>query len=144
MKRLTPNLAVADVAQSVRFYTEVLGFELRMIVDAEKAHIGDALKEDLTYIWANVMHGDVGVMFQQKQSFEEDLGVSVEHTGASASLYMEVEDADALYESLKERVTFHKTIATTWYGAREFYIKDPDGYLLGFSSEVEGGEAFKT
>ena len=30
MKQLTPNIAVTDVAQSVKFYTDVLGFSLKM------------------------------------------------------------------------------------------------------------------
>ena len=64
MKQLTPNMAVEDVARSVKFYTEILGFELKMCVDKEKRP-ADTLQENETYIWANVMHGSVGVMFQQ-------------------------------------------------------------------------------
>ena len=134
MKRLTPNLAVENVTESVRFYTETLGFTLRMIVDDEKKAMGDTLQEGIHYVWANVMHGDVGVMFQSRESFEADIGVELDTIGASATLYIEVDDADALYEKLQGHVTIHKPIATTWYGAREFYLRDPDGYLLGFSS----------
>jgi len=133
MKRLTPNMAVEDVAQSVRFYTEVLGFELKMCVD-ENRQPADTLPENMACVWANVMHGNVGVMFQQKESFGEDIGVEVDSTGASVSFYIEVEDAEALYETLKEKVSIQKELGTTWYGAKEFYIKDPDGYILGFSS----------
>jgi len=27
-------------------------------------------------------------------------------------------------------------LATTWYGMREFYIRDLDGYLLGFGEKA--------
>ena len=133
MKQITPNMAVEDVARSVRFYTEILGFELKMCVDEHKRP-ADTLQVDVTYVWANVMHGTVGVMFQQKENFGEDIGVDVENIGASVSFYIEVEDAEAFYETLKGKVSIQKEIGTTWYGAKEFYIKDPDGYILGFSS----------
>ena len=60
--------------------------------------------------------------------------MEVVNPGASVSFYIEVEDAEALYETLKGNVSMHKALGTTWYGAKEFYIKDPDGYILGFSS----------
>jgi len=135
MKQLTPNLAVKDVAKSVAFYTEVLGFRLKMCVD-ESRQPGDTIAVSKHYIWANVMHGSVGMMFQQKQSFEDDLNVSVKEIGALVSFYIEVEDAEALYERLKAKAPIHKALETTFYGAKEFYIKDPDGYILGFSSRV--------
>ena len=135
MKQLTPNLAVKDVAKSVTFYTEVLGFKLKMCVDDEKRP-AETIEADKRYIWANVMNGSVGMMFQQKQSFEDDLGVLVKEIGASVSFYIEVEDAQVLYERLKEKATIHKTLETTFYGTKEFYIKDPDGYILGFSSRM--------
>ena len=135
MKRLTPNLAVKDVAKSVMFYTEVLGFQLKMCVD-DKKRPAEMIEADKRYIWANVMHGSVGMMFQKQQSFEDDLKVSVEEVGASVSFYIEVEDAEALYEKLKEKAPIHKALETTFYGAKEFYIKDHDGYILGFSSRV--------
>ena len=135
MKQLTPNLAVEDVAKSVKFYTEVLGFKLKMCVDDEK-HPTETIEADKHYIWANVMHGSVGMMFQQKQRFEDDLRLSVGEIGASVSFYIEVEDVEVLYERLKAKAPIHKVLEATFYGAKEFYIKDPDGYILGFSSRV--------
>ena len=134
MKQLTPNLAVEDVARSVRFYTEILGFEIKMCVDTDKKAIGNILKEGVNYVWANVMHGDVGIMFQQKINFESDLGIKANPIGATVSFYIEVEDAETLYATLKDKTPIHKKLDTTWYGAKEFYICDPDGYILGFSS----------
>ena len=135
MKQLTPNMAVEDVAQSVKFYSDVLGFTLKMCVD-ENRNPGDTMEKGKRYLWANVMCGSVGMMFQQKQNFEADLGVQVEKTGASVSFYIEVEDAVALYGTVKEKAVIHKALESTFYGTKEFYIKDPDGYILGFSSRV--------
>ncbi|WP_293179887.1 VOC family protein [Oceanithermus sp.] len=73
-KDLTPNLAVEDVAASVRFYTEVLGFELRMAVSEDRQMAQGGLQEGVRYVWANVMAADVGLMLQEKASFAGTLG----------------------------------------------------------------------
>ncbi len=54
----------------------MLGFQLKMYVDDEKRP-AETIEAGKRYIWANVMHGSVGMMFQLKQSFEDDLEVSV-------------------------------------------------------------------
>ena len=35
----------------------------------------------------------------------------------------------------KDKVIIYKEIETTWYGQKEFYIKDLNGYILGFTSK---------
>ena len=80
------------------------------------------------------MHGDVGFMFQREDSFREDIGGNFDQLGASCSFYIEVEDADALYIRVKDRVEITKELETTWYGAREFYVRDLNGYILCFSA----------
>lgn len=40
-------------------------------------------------------------------------------------------DLAKLYEVETKRIT------TTWYGQREFYIKDINGYILGFASKAQ-------
>jgi len=134
MKKLTPNMAAKDVRESVNYYVENFGFKLVMAVSEDKSAIGGELVEGKEYVWANVMCGDVGFMFQREDSFREDMGVSLDCLGASCSYFMEVEDVDALYEGVKERVEILKTIETTWYGAREFYVRDCNGYILGFAT----------
>ncbi len=57
-----------------------------------------------------------------------------ETLGASSTYYIEVESADEMYDKVKDKVEIYKTIENTWYGAREFYIRDLNGYILGFSS----------
>jgi uncharacterized glyoxalase superfamily protein PhnB len=105
-----------------------------MAVSEDKSAVGDTLVEDKEYVWANIMHGDVGFMFQREDSFGNDLGILVDKLGATSSYYMEVEDVDALYEQVKDNLQILKSIDTTWYGAREFYVRDCNGYILGFST----------
>ncbi len=49
------------------------------------------------------------------------------------SLYIDVDDVDSLYATIKDRDTGGKDLGTTFYGAREFHIRDCSGYLVGFA-----------
>ena len=46
----------------------------------------------------------------------------------------------AQYEKVKDSVQIQKEIETTWYVAEEFYIRDCNGYILGFS-EMKGQQS---
>ena len=69
----------------------------------------------------------------KSDNFQHDIPVlnGVPH-GASVLFYIDVEDIDKVYEKINNRVEITKDIETTWYGMREFYIKDCNGYILGF------------
>ncbi len=133
MKRLTPNMAVKDVRETVNYYVENFGFTLVMAVNDDKSAIGDTLVEGKEYVWANVMNGNVGFMFQKEDSFVVDIGEIYSEIGSSSTYYIEIENIDAFYESLKDKVEVVKAIDNAWYGAREFYVRDCNGYVLGFS-----------
>jgi len=139
MKKLTPNMAVKNVRETVNYYVENFGFKLLMAVSEDKSAIGDELVDGKEYIWANVMSGDVGFMFQREDNLQEDLGAFFTGIGSSSSYYIEVENVDALYEEVKDKVEIFKAIDNTWYGAREFYLRDCNGYILGFSTMLTEG-----
>jgi len=103
MKKLTPNMAVKNVRETVNYYVENFGFKLVMAVSEDKSAMGDKLVDDKEYIWANVMCGDVGFMFQREDNLQEDLGAFFTAIGSSSSYYVEVEDADAFYEKIKNK-----------------------------------------
>ena len=130
-------MAVKDVAKTVHYYVENFGFNLVMAVSKDKSSIGAELVEGKEYMWANVMHGDVGFMFQSLDSIKEDVGDFFDDLGASATFYIELEDVDAFFEKVKESVDILKPISDTWYGAREFYARDINGYILAFSQMLE-------
>ena len=53
------------------------------------------------------------------------------------SLYIDVDDVDSLYASIKDRVTIAKDLGTTFYGAREFHVRDCNGCLVGFAQRPQ-------
>ena len=138
-KKLTPDLMVADVTATVKFYTEKLGFKLDRLVPENDRSIERHLIDGQKYVYAMVSRDDVFMMFMRKDVYEEDVPALKGATlGASASFYCEVDDLNGLRDSFKEnRVDILKDIHTTWYGMQEFYIKDCNGYILGFAEQAQ-------
>ena len=44
---------------------------------------------------------------------------------------------DQLFERIKDKIEIAVKMWTRFYGAREFAIKDPDGYILMFAEDVK-------
>jgi uncharacterized glyoxalase superfamily protein PhnB len=126
-------MAVQDVRETVEYYVKHFGFTIVMAVSEDKSSVGDTLVEGKAYVWANIMHGDVGFMFQRTDTFKDDVGDFFGELGASSTYYIEVEDVDTLYEKVKSEVEIVKSIENAWYGMREFYVRDCNGYILGFA-----------
>jgi uncharacterized glyoxalase superfamily protein PhnB len=135
MKSMIVNLAVNDIVSTIKYYQENFDFELQMLVDESKTIFDTEIKKELNYIWAMIKKDGVSIMLQSIESLKEDVGVFFDNIGASLTLYIEVENVDELYLKIKDKVSIYKDIDTTWYGQREFYIKDINGYILGFTSK---------
>ena len=133
MKSITLNLAVNDIASTIKYYQENFDFELQMLVDESKTIFDTEIKKELNYIWAMIHKDNISIMLQSVESLKEDVGVFFDNIGASLTLYIDVENVDELYLKIKDKVSIYKEIDTTWYGQREFYIKDINGYILGFA-----------
>ncbi len=129
MATVVTNLMVTDVEQSVGFYRDLLGFEVVTRVPAEGEVLGDN-EPDQPLIFANIKLGSGELMLQCRESFSgEAPGVGVDdQPSATASIYLRVEDLDRLIEALGSAVI--KQPKLSWYGMREVWAVDPDGYLL--------------
>jgi uncharacterized glyoxalase superfamily protein PhnB len=139
IKKLTPNFMVDDVRETIKFYTRHLGFELRMAVPADKSGVLSKLPNDGTeVIYANLAHGDLEISFQIRDSFEEDVPVMKGmKIGASTTFYFEVDDVEVCYERLKDTVEVLAGPKDAWYGMRELYIKDNNGYILTLGQTLQ-------
>jgi uncharacterized glyoxalase superfamily protein PhnB len=130
-KRLVPNLMVADVQAAVDYYVSHFGFQLDMTVTAEQAGLSAAATDPSSLVYAQVKQGEVAIMFQAEASFKEDVpaleGVAM---GASSTFYLETDDLDALYDRIKDQAEVVKPPFVTWYGMKEFYLRDLNGYVL--------------
>ena len=135
-KKLTPNLSVKNVKDAILFYRDILGFKLEMSVPNNKNIIEQNISEGKIYDYAMMSKDDVFVMLLEENCFKKDMpSLNALPQGASLLLYIDVDDINALYDSLKEKVEIVKDLETTWYGMKEFYIKDCNGYILGFGEK---------
>ena len=123
LKKLTPNLMVESVAETLAFYRERLGFE-----------VVTTLPEQEPFDFAIVKRDGVELMFQSRPSLSDNVpALSGSPIGASQTFYIEVTGIRDLYESLREKVEIVVDFHTTFYGTQEFYFRDLNGYILSFS-----------
>lgn len=136
-RKITTNLMVEDVGNSVEYYRDVLGFDFVMGVVMGGRDVVVEWHKDIELDHAMMMADGVEVMFQSKKSMEEDIpGFDAGQPGCSLTLYVEVDDIDHLYSKIGERVDMVKDIKCTFYGTREFYIRDCNGYVIGFAETL--------
>jgi uncharacterized glyoxalase superfamily protein PhnB len=117
LQTLTPLLQVVDIGRTLDWYAGMLGFRC---VSREGG-------------WARVERDGVALMFMTN-----------DHLGAphaTATQYIHVDDVDALWGTIRDRITAEWGPEDMPYGLREFAIRDPDGYLLSFGQVIAGSRA---
>jgi len=135
---MTPNFSVEDVAKTIEFYQNSLGFNLKMLRRMDMDTIEFTLVEFEEYSYGIVSRDNVHIMFVQEEVFKENIPVAeADIKQASVLFYIDLEGVDELYDDFKKKdIEFVKEMNTTWYGRREFYIKDCNGYILAFGEHL--------
>ena len=106
---------VADLRRAIEWYETVLGFE------CTGADINDRWQ------YADFVRGE-GATF----------AIAVDKIGPShARFNFDVDDAQALWGQLKDKVEVIQPLETMPYGTIKFTIKDLDGNELGFCQEAD-------
>lgn len=127
LKSLTPNLIVSDVARSVEFYRDVLGFTL-----------GQTVPEAAPYVFAIVESGPVRIFLNAPEpAIAEYPAFANRPIGGTLTLFIDVERIADVYADLKDRVKVVMPLEKKWYGVTEFAFSDPDGYLITFAEQHE-------
>lgn len=126
LKKLTPNLMVEDVNQTVDFYKSMLGFEVLATVP-----------ETGQFHWAMMKQGNVEMQFQARASLTEEIPTFKDRAiGGTLTLYIDVENVKELYAALKDQITIVQDMHSTFYGTQEFAVQDCNGFVLSFSQGV--------
>ena len=113
---------VRNIARTMNFYADVLGFERRFVSDGED--------------FAIAVHGDAAVHFVSCD--DED---ALKATANNISIYLWVRHVDDLYAQYESKLAALEPgrVRPPFdqpYGMREFHIKDPDGCLLFFGENI--------
>jgi uncharacterized glyoxalase superfamily protein PhnB len=125
IKKLTPNLIVSSVEQSLAFYCDVLGF-------TKTGTVPDASP----YVFAMVQSGAVEIFFNARgPAVEEYPALANLPIGGTLTLYMEVSAVANIYDDLKGRVKVTMPLEKKFYGVTEFAFEDPDGYVVTFAEK---------
>jgi PhnB protein len=124
---VTPYLAVDDAADAIEYYRKAFGAKERVRMDAPGGKIGHAELEI----------GDSLVMLsdpfpQATTRSPKELG------GTSASIFMYVEDVDAVVkQAVDAGATVTMEIADQFWGDRFGSVTDPFGHLWSIATHVE-------
>ena len=112
---MSPQFLVADLDRSIRFYTEQLGFDL----DFRYEHFYAGIVRDGHSIHLKLADATRG---------EREFRRKNEHLDVTFT----VADLHAVYKDTKDRsVPIIQPLREMPYG-HEFYVADPDGYILAF------------
>jgi catechol 2,3-dioxygenase-like lactoylglutathione lyase family enzyme len=129
---LTPLLQVYDMPTSVRFYRDVLGFQ----VISTSPRLGDD-----RFHWALLRLGGAELVLNTAYEFDHERPAEPDHARTAAhddtGLYFACPDVDLMYEDLRGKGVTVKEPATTGYGMKQVYLHDPDGYALCFQWSAE-------
>jgi uncharacterized glyoxalase superfamily protein PhnB len=131
MKKATPIITVEQIEPCLPFWTDGLGFEVTVTVPH-----GDAIG------FAMLNNGPVELMYQSRASVADDLGASGapatlpdEMANGTTTLFMEVDDLDAVIEATKGAPVLVAR-RKTFYGMDEIFLRAPCGTVVGFAARV--------
>ena len=114
IKKMSPQLLVADIERAIEFYTKKLGFEI------------DFRYEDF---YAGIIKDGCSIHLKADKTSIEERKNRKDH---DLEITFSVDDIESLYEELSNRsVEFSQTLRDMPYG-KEFYIRDPDNNIIAF------------
>jgi uncharacterized glyoxalase superfamily protein PhnB len=124
VKKVTPLLVVDRIEPILGFY-EKLGYTAVISVPHEE-HLGFVL-----------LAQDIGqIMLQTRSSLAADLP-AVSRTGVSSLLYVDVESLEEALMAVAGKSEILVPMRTTFYGAREAFVREPSGQIVGFAEEEQ-------
>jgi len=114
---IAPQFLVDDLPRSIEYYCRCLGFEL-----------------DFNYesFYASVSRDGCAIHLKAAPKIAADRAHRKQHEHLDA--HIAVRNAAALYEELRSRgAVITKPLDERPWSSRDFYVEDPDGYILCFS-----------
>jgi uncharacterized glyoxalase superfamily protein PhnB len=129
LSSIAPVFQVADVAATMRWYEQNLGFEAFPFPAAPP------------HAFCVLVQGAIEIMLQRVAG-QPKLEVYRQRPGGVWHAYLRVEGVHALYEQVRARpeVVIVEPIRRQPYGDTEFVVADPDGHLLVFSELVSDSQ----
>ena len=119
IRKMSPQLLVADIEYSIEFYTKKLGFDV------------DFRYEDF---YAGIIKDGYSIHLKVNRSSIEER--ENRRTNDDLNIIFSVDGIEGLYEELLNKsVEFIQLLRDMPYG-KEFYLADPDGNIIAFLEEA--------
>ena len=114
---IAPQFLVGDLQRSIDYYCQCLGFELDFIYES---------------FYASVSRDGCAIHLKCAAKTEADRAHRKQQEHLDA--YIAVSNAAALHHELQTRgALVTKPLEERPWSSRDFYVEDPDGYILCFS-----------
>jgi len=128
LNKLTPNLIVSDVARSVAFYRDVLGFTVQQTVP-----------EDAPFVFAIMVSGSVEIFLNAADTAVQEYPAFKDRPiGGTLTLFVEVQGVRRAHDEIRSKVVIVMPLEEKWYGMTEFAFLDPDGYVITYAERTAG------
>jgi len=103
--KLTPNFLVKNVAESVQFYKEILGFKLEIAVPDGTTRIENEILDNEEYASAMVSKDEVYLMFLNETNFKCVVPTLNQFPqGASVLFYIDFKNIKEIYTQIENQV----------------------------------------
>ena len=130
IRGIAPLLSVFDMPTSLKFYCETLGFEVAA-TDAKPAPHFDWVMLRLN---GSELMLNTAYEANERPPSPDPARIAVHR---DVVLYFGCPDVDGAYAHLRQMGLDIKKPKTAWYGMKQLYVADPDGYLLCFQWRAE-------
>jgi uncharacterized glyoxalase superfamily protein PhnB len=119
-QQVVPMIHVPDVRATVRWYQSI-GFA-----------VTNTFEDEGEMTFALLQYGNSELMLNCG-------GQPSAKDRREVDLYVRTDDVEGLYQRLKDHVRVQQGLENTFYGTREFIVRDPNGFWLTFGQEVAAG-----
>jgi catechol 2,3-dioxygenase-like lactoylglutathione lyase family enzyme len=117
---IAPQFLVDDLRRSIEYYRGRLGFEVDFVYEA---------------FYASVSRNGCAIHLKAAPKTVADRAHRKQHEHLDA--YIAVRNAAALHDELRSRgALVTKPLEERPWSCRDFYVEDPDGYILCFSEQT--------
>jgi len=121
LKSLASCFPVADIAQTLRWYEEHLGFT------------GYGYPPDELYTFGIMIRDDIEIMLQRIGDYQKPDLYDLRDGGGVWDAYIRMQGIKEFYETVKNQVEIMKPLEKAFYGAWQFEVRDLNGYVIVFS-----------
>ena len=125
LQGISPFFIVDNLAESIDFYNQKLGFQADLLVPEDDPFFGIVSRDN------------VRILLKQITEYIHPVPNHTRHEWARWDAFILTSDPDALFAEYQSRgLEFHEPLEDTSDGLRAFELKDHDGYVLCFGLPI--------